>query len=41
VEQSERYNVWMRLHGPYAFVGLIVAIVVLYLILRLTGILPG
>jgi hypothetical protein len=29
----------MRLHGPYAFVGLILAVVVLYLLLRLLGVL--
>jgi hypothetical protein len=28
----------MRLHGPYAFIGLIVAVVVIYLILRLVGV---
>jgi hypothetical protein len=27
----------MRLHGPYAFVGLIVAVVIVYVILRLAG----
>jgi hypothetical protein len=27
----------MRLHGPYAFIGLIVAVVIIYLILRLAG----
>jgi hypothetical protein len=29
----------MRLHGPYGFIGVIVAVVVLYLILRLLGVL--
>lgn len=29
----------MRLHGPYTFIGLIVAIVILYLLLRLVGVL--
>ncbi len=27
----------MRLHGPYAFVGLIVAVLIVYLVLRLAG----
>jgi hypothetical protein len=27
----------MRLHGPYTFIGIIVAVVVVYLILRLAG----
>jgi hypothetical protein len=27
----------MRLHGPYAFIGIIVAVVIVYLILRLAG----
>jgi hypothetical protein len=29
----------MRLHGPYAFIGLIAAIVIIYLLLRLAGLL--